>query len=228
MSEELKEFRASIDIDQGFQSKRRMLMMACMTFLALNLSGATLEEANTFLFKIKFNNYIGLSYLFLLSIVFLTLRYYSYAQDYHSRLYEFWTKRMLSDHRVFFYDSFDDEISGLLSKSISVWVGDEPGLTEPSYKVSGLFKRTLSYRSEDIDEERGPYYYTEYIDLYKVTDSWNRKHYCILLWFELKYQIESIFKYRESLDLLAPYLLSVVSILSFVFKSEILSWLPTT
>jgi len=70
VSEALTKFRESIDCDAGLQSKRKLLVMACSIFLAINLTGATIEEANTFLFKVKFENHSGLNTLFLASIFF--------------------------------------------------------------------------------------------------------------------------------------------------------------
>lgn len=228
MSNELENFRKSLDEDSGLQSKRRILVMVCLVFLALNLSGATLEEANTFIFKITFTNHVGLNYFFIASIFFMTIRYYSYAQGYHNRLYKFWTQRLLDDPKVFHYNYQEEEVSGLLGKAVDVLGYDEPGIGEPSYCYTGFFKRSLSYRSEGEDERRGPYYYTKYIVLNKFTETWQLKDYIYLIWVELKYQIESMLRYRESLDLFTPYFLSVSAMVSFVFKSELLIWLTTT
>lgn len=177
MNTKLTEFRKSIDGDDGLQSKRKLLVMVCVTFLALNLTGATIEEANTFLFKIKFSNYIGLSYLFVASVTFLTLRYYSYAQDHHSKLFDFWSERLLADYTVFLYDHEDEEVRGFLGNAINVYGGDAPGIRDAKYCVSGMFQRSISYLSEGLDEERGSYSYTEYISLNKFTEKWRPYNY---------------------------------------------------
>lgn len=225
MDTKLTEFRKSIDSDEGLQSKRKLLVMVCVTFLALNLSGATLEEANTFIFKITFSNYAGLSYLFVAGVIFLTLRYYSYAQDHQSKLYDLWSGRLLADYKVFIYDHEDEEVRGLLGNAIKVYGGDEPGIRDAKYHISGFFQRSICYPSEGMDDVRGPYSYTEYISLSKFNEKWRPKHYLWLLILELKYQLEATFKYRESLDLLAPYLLSISAIVSYILKSRILSLL---
>lgn len=226
MNTELAEFRKTIDSDIGLQSKRKVLVIICVTLLALNLTGATIEEINTFIFKIKFSNYIGLNYLFLSSVFFLTLRYYSYAQDHHSKLYDFWSNRLLSDHKIFIYDHEDEEVRGFLSPAINIYGGDEPGIMDAKYCVTGVFKRSISYPSSYVhgDDEK-PQDYIEHISLNKFNKKWKLRHYLWLLTLELKYQLEATFKYRESLDLLAPYLLSLVAILSYFFKSEILTFL---
>ncbi|MUJ21712.1 hypothetical protein [Aliivibrio fischeri] len=222
MTKKLDEFRLLIDHDQGLQSKRKLLMMLCITFLALNLSGASLEEANTFLFKIKFTNYIGLSYLFMGSILFLTLRYYSYAENYHVQLYNLWSERLLKDFNIFWYDPQEAHIGGLLGKIIRVSGYDEPGIDKAKYRKVGIFKRSISYNTSDFDNERGEYFYVKYISLYKFDDGWSFFDYMTLLYTEFKYRIEAIIKYRESLDIFSPYILCCLAILSFVFKSEIL------
>lgn len=225
MDNELIDFRASIDSDKGLQSKRKLLVMVCITFLALNLTGATLEEANTFLFKIKFTSYSGLSYLFLGTIIFLTIRYYSYAQDHHSKLYDYWSRRLLAHHKIFYYSHSDEEAKGLLGKAINVYGGDEPGISKPKYCVNGIFKRSISYLCEELDETGEQVQYNKYIDLHKFGDKWKPHHYLSLLRYEFGFQFEATIKYRENLDLLAPYLLSATAILSFVFKVEILNLL---
>lgn len=217
-TKELIDFREKIDSDIGFNKKRNFLVTLCVLFLSINASGATIEEANTFIFKIKFTNHIGISYLLLFSIAFLTLRYYGYAKFHHDRLFHFWSQRMLSDYRLFFYDHMEYDVSGHLGKIVDVFGGDEPGISAVQYKVTGLFKRSLIYPSHGVDEMRGPYNYQENIKLYKFNDKWKLKDYMLLLWFELKYQTTALFLYRESLDLLFPYALSVVSILSFALK----------
>lgn len=199
--------------------------MACIIFLALNLTGATLEEANTFLFKIKFTNYIGLSYLFLSTIFFLTIRYYSYAQDHHSKLYAYWSNRLIDNYKILYYGHEDYEPKGLLGKAINVYLPDEPGIGNPKYCVSGIFKRSISYTSEGYDETGAECQFIKHIALHKFGGEWKFNHYLWLLWYEFTHQFEATFKYRENLDLLAPYFLSITAIFSFIFKVEILNLL---
>jgi len=127
-----KEFIQIIDSDVGFNSKRKILIIVSLIFLALNLSGATLEEANTFIFKIKFTDYKGLSFLFLMSIVFLTIRYYGYAQSYQKKLFTLYSKRMLEDYRLFYFDRNEVEFSGILKKAITVDPMKFEGITDPN------------------------------------------------------------------------------------------------
>jgi len=97
-----------------------------------------------------------------------------------------------------------------------------PFITDPTYVVSGLFHRSLGYIYTEQDPYSGINTGTKYIDLTKYSDKWKRYDYFKVLLFELKYQSGAIFKDREHLDLLAPYIISFLSISSFFFKEEIL------
>ena len=217
---ELKEFREAIDKDEGLKYKRRMLVTVSLVFLALNLSGASLHEANTFIFKIKFTNHTGMTYFFFISITFLILRYYAYAQAYHDKLFYFWSQRMLSDYKVFSYAPANEDITGLLGKAVNVWAGDEPGIRYPKYKVTGILKRNLVYESHQSDPENGDYLYEENIELNRYTEKWTKNDFLLLLGFEVRYRIQAIVKHREYLDLLAPYIIGALSLLSIALKSN--------
>jgi hypothetical protein len=221
MSDKLAEFRKSIDQNDGLKSKRKLLVVVCVIFLSLNLTGATIEEANTFLFKIKFSNHVGLGYLFLAGIVFLTIRYYAYTQDYHSRLFDFWSERMLNDYHVLSWHHEHGVVGGFL-KSVLEGVNPYPeNIENTKYCVGGIFKRYLSYPFSG-EFEGMPCVSYKRIELNKFNENWKFKDYLRILAVEFKYQVEAAFRYRESLDLLAPYLLSIAAILSYIFKDKIL------
>ena len=69
----LNEFRNLIDEDQGLKSKRNILVVVSIVMIVLNCSGAVIQEANTFIFKISFTNHVGLSQFMAVAIVFLSL-----------------------------------------------------------------------------------------------------------------------------------------------------------
>lgn len=54
--------------DSELSSKRSLLIVASMLLMAMSVSGATLLEANTFIFKIGFENSKGLGYLLFLGL----------------------------------------------------------------------------------------------------------------------------------------------------------------
>jgi hypothetical protein len=215
---DIEQYRADIDSDEGLAAKRRLLVIISLLLLALSISGASIKEANTFIFRIEFSNHVGLTYLLGAAVIFLLLRYYAYAQHYQSKLFDFWSARLLNDYRVFSYNSKTDGFDGLLGKRIDIWSGDEQGIKEPRYKKVGMLKRNLVYTSEGQDEEGGTYNYEDNIELNQYSETWTRKNFRKLLIFEIKYRIEAILKHREYLDLMFPYILGITAIISLIYK----------
>ncbi|ELT6289905.1 hypothetical protein Q9X99_003719 [Vibrio cholerae] len=223
----LEEYRSQIASDDGLKSKRRNLIMLSVVLIALNFSGAVIKEANTFLFKIEFTDQHGINELFFLSLCYLLLRYYTYAQQYHQRLTQFWCNDMFSDHKVFFFHPEDEVIDGLTSHCLQMWGGDEPGLRDTRYHISGVFKRSLIYSKEYADEEGELQYYDKVISCNKFNEKWTVLRYLALLGYEAKYQLRSYVKTREQLDLLGPYALGIFSLVLVVSKLSFWSLLPT-
>lgn len=215
---DILKFREKIDNDEGLKSKRNILVSLSVILISFNFTGATLHEANTFIFKLKFTNQENFTHLFTVAILFMTIRYYAYAKSYHDQLFDFWSKRMLSDYRVFHYTPKEEDISGLLSGRIDVWPGDEVGIQNPNYKIAGIFKRNLTYKTTGYDEIHGEYYSSENIELNKYDEKWTRLDYLKLLAFEARYQIEALVKHRETLDLLFPYIISAIALLSLIIR----------
>ena len=223
MSEEkLSEYREKLDGDQGLQSKRKLLVGLSVLLLAINFTGATFKEANTFIFKIEFTNQSGLSYFLLLAVVFLLIRYYTYAHSYHEELYKLWSSRMLRDRNIFLYHHEAEEVIGHLKHAINVWGGDEPGIQASKYHVTGIFKRGLLYPTEH-HHEGGIDEYDELISLTNFTSEWKISDYLKLLVYEFKYQLLAFFKYRENLDLVGPYIFGLIAISLTAWKLELLS-----
>ncbi|MDA5563300.1 hypothetical protein PJK54_06440 [Cobetia sp. MMG027] len=209
-------FRSKMDDDKGFLYHRRLLLIFSTILLALSIGGASILEANTFIFKIKFTNPDGLNYIIVGTVVYFILRYYAYAEEYRKHLVKLTFSRMMNDYRVFSYDSRNESIRGLLGKKIELWVGDEPGVLDAIYIVSGVFRRSILYESNAVDEEEGEYLVNVCICLNEYSGDWRRKDFIKLLSYELKYTLASIFKHREYLDVMFPFLLSIISVVSFV------------
>lgn len=223
MSEEkLVEYRKKLDGDEGLQGKRKLLVGLSILMLAINFTGATFKEANTFIFKIEFTNQLGLSYFLLLAVVFLLIRYYTYAHHYHDELYKLWSSRMLKDRQIFHYHHEAERVDGLLANAVNVWGGDEPGIQTSKYHVTGIFTRGLLYPTKNHNED-GVEEYEELVSLTKFTNDWRRIDYLKLLAYELKYQSAAFFKYRENLDLVGPYFLGVAALLLTIWKLGLLS-----
>ena len=62
-----------IDQDEGLKSKRKLLTVTSLILLVLTFSGAKVEEANTFILKLKFDNQSGIAILLILAIFFLLI-----------------------------------------------------------------------------------------------------------------------------------------------------------
>jgi len=155
------ELTTSIDKDEGLQSKRKLLTVASLTLLALSFSGATLDEANTFIFKIKFANQNGLGILLVLSIIFLMIKYYNYAKPYHDKLYSIWSGRLVN--KPFFYSRSpdDDQDAGIVADSrcseVDARLTEDVRRWEHNYKCDLPFTRYIvNYwgYNEQEDEDR--------------------------------------------------------------------------
>lgn len=217
MEKTLQEYRDQISSDCGLKEKRRNLVILSSILIALNYTGAMIKEANTFLFKIEFTDKNGINEIFIISLCYLLLRYYAYAQEYHNKLMKLWSRDMLSDRKVFYCDPVSDNTSGLISDCLP-WAGDEPGVQSPDYLISGVFQRSLSYPKKHIDDDGEEIYYDEIISCTHYTNTWKLPSYLKLLAYEMKYQLKAYFKSREQLDLLGPYFLGCFALILTVSK----------
>ena len=218
--------------DSDFQSKGKQLTVVSILLMAMSLSNAQLKEANTFIFKIDFSNSAAFGWMVFFGVIVLMVRYYSLAFKYHYYLYEMWAEDMMKDYRVFGYHSEEDDPGeyyphGLISKiqrdacSRSIGYYDfERDKIIPIYKAHGAFKRSIYYR---IDYPHG----TEetVINLNKFDSDWTRKDFYELLKIEFQYQSNALFRRAEYLDILLPYIIAALSLISFMFKPQIFNLL---
>lgn len=213
-----EDFRKAIDADDGLNKKRRNLFLLSLLLLAIVVSGADIKEASSLIFKIEFKNRENLQWLLIVGILYSMLRYYAYSETYRDELFNQWSKKLISDRTVYYYSEYKGEVEGLLEKAINDWAGETPGLAELEYRRTGLFKRSLIYPAQEIDPEEGPIYVKRHISLNSYTDRWKRTDLLLLLWIELKYRANAWVAHRETLDLVAPYLLAVAALAVFFYK----------
>ncbi len=217
------ELITNIDSDEGLKAKRKLLTLASLTLLALSFTGAKLEEANTFIFKITFTNQSGLGAFLCISIIFLIIRYHNYAKPYHDLLYDVWVARLfknyLFDRQV--GPDFEDK-EGLLIESLP----EEYYYRLPndlswrtSYQRKILFRRYILH-TVDVRNEHEEYYQTLPINVYS---HFGLKIYLKVFVLEWKESIASFFHHRENLDILTPYLLGYGAITSYVLKQHLVS-----
>ena len=215
--------------DSDFQSKRKQLIIVSILLMAMSLSDASLKEANTFIFKIDFSNSAAFGWLVFVGVIVLMIRYYSFAFKYHSYLYDVWANAMMQDRRVFVY-YYDDEKTndyiprGLLSKlkdhSCSSRIGGhvfERYKLEPKYKINGILKRGITY-----DYDSGFDITIEDVSLNEFNENWTRKDLYNLLKIEFEHQKNAVLQQPEYLDISLPYLIASLSLISFIFKHQIL------
>jgi hypothetical protein len=208
-----------IDNDDGLKSKRKMLMIVSSITLALTFSDAKIEEVNTFILKLSFGNNGGITLLLVCSIVFLLIRYYTYARPYHVKIYKLWSHRMLHEPFFFNYEDRNDEFSGLVvdktPKNVNFYeqINSHEGRIDWNYECSFLFKRKISYL---IGNEH---------DDYEIAVPVGWKNHPKTLLLELKHRFESYFIYRENLDIYAPYFLGLTAIFSYFFVDKLQSLL---
>ncbi|NEX81743.1 hypothetical protein [Aeromonas rivipollensis] len=215
--------------DSEFQSKRKQLIIVSVLLMAMSLSDASLKEANTFIFKIDFSNSAAFGWLVFVGVIVLMIRYYSFAFKYHSYLYDVWANAMMKDRRVFGYHTKGDDPSenyphGLFSQikrdacsnSIGYYEFDREEV-KPIYKAKGILKRSFSY---SITYPHGTEE-TE-VNLNEFCECWTRKDLYNLLKIEFEYQKNAALRNPEYLDISLPYLIASLSLISFIFKHQIL------
>lgn len=215
--------------DSEFQSKRKQLVVVSILLMAMSLSDAQLKEANTFIFKIDFSNSAAFGWMVFFGVIVLMIRYYSFAFKYHFYLFEMWAEDMMCDYRVFGYHTQEDDPGeyyphGLFSKlknhscsrSISHYDFERDRI-KPTYKAHGFFKRTLHY---DVHNSYEPE--THAVNLNKFDENWTMKDYLKMIGIEIKYQSNALFRQPEYLDISLPYLIASLSLISFIFKHQIL------
>ncbi|WP_429013052.1 hypothetical protein [Aeromonas hydrophila] len=218
--------------DDEFKSKRNQLTIISILLMAMSLSDAQIKEANTFIFKIEFSNTHAFGWLVLLGVMVLTVRYYSVAFKYHRQLFKMWADELIKDRRVLTYHYDQDETklyipSGMLTKineeALSMPLTHEEyeeNIINMEYRFNGIFKRIVCYRINI-----GDYFERVIVDLNKYDDLWTKHDFHEILKVEFEYRFDAIFRRTEHLDILLPYMLSLLAISSFIFKSQILNFL---
>ncbi|MNJ34647.1 hypothetical protein D3C77_293670 [compost metagenome] len=213
-----EEFRKAIDGDEGFKKKRASLFYLSLLLFAIVVSGAEIKEASSLIFKIEFTNHENLQWLLVAGVVYSMLRYYAYSEVYRGELFKQWSDKMLSNPAIYYYDQEADEVGGHIGKAVDVYGGDEPGLIQPEYRKTGLLGRHIAYPSREDHPYHGEVYTKRYINLNACGEKWKRTDFMLLLWFETKYRVGAWISHRETLDLIAPYLLAVGALAAFFYK----------
>lgn len=207
--------KEKIDSDKGLKTKRTILTTVSLVLLAIIFAGASIKEANTFIFLIEFKHATGLSILIAVAIVFLFIRYYSYARQYHQYLTNLWKNDLTNEDLFCVYDEQEGIPYGVMyEKAPDELVHRQYHQNiewTSSYESCGLFCRYFLYTEFDnnvgeVTEEKRVFLLKEFGLLI----------YLRVLMLEIKNQVLGLGKYPENLDLLAPYLISFLSLFLFV------------
>lgn len=213
-----EDFRKSIDADEGFKKKRANLFYLSLLLLAIVVSGADIKEASSLIFKIEFKSHENLPWLLVAGVVYSMLRYYAYSESYRKRLFKQWSDKMLSNPAIYYLDHEIHEVTGHIGEAINIYGGDEPGLAAPEYLKTGVWQRRIAYPSKENHSFHGECDITRYVDLNAYSKTWTRKDFLLLLWFETQYKVNAWISHRETLDLVAPYLLAACALAIFFYK----------
>lgn len=207
-----------IDADEALQGKRKLLVLTSLVLLALSFSGATIKEANTLILKLEFTQQKGISVLLVLAVFFLMLRYYNYARKYHDQLTKLWVNRLLKEHELFYVCPYSDDTSGVVTDLMPRGF-DLQELSyhdyhwDFDYKPLLAFRRAIHFSWQDQNQ-----------DFEEISPFFSRvkpKDYFKILRLELKHQFWSYVTHRENLDILAPYIIGLLAILSFCFNAQL-------
>ena len=221
-NEQLKAFHKTLDDDKGLKSKRQMVVYVALVTLALTLSAATVKEANTFLFKLDFLKPEGLMALLFIANIFCFIRYQNYSAPHEQTLNNIWQMRLLSDPRVKNVNHEERCFEGILEDIYTKIYDDnndkpveETYTIEIKYKSKFIFLRYLivSYDHREYDNTT--------IKSHNLLTEINLFPYLKLLWVEIDLRGRFIINNRETLDLLAPKLISIVAFLSILMRDKL-------
>jgi hypothetical protein len=206
---EPSELSKRIDEDLALASSKKYLMLTSLVLLALLFSGAKVTEANTFLFKLTFTNSAGITNLLLLSIGFLLIRYYSNTSKYHKAIYDDWTQRALKQPYFFSVCEHSDGQSGYIvdiAPEYAIFNDPTSGYEEHD-KLNWTLHVNLYLNAQiqyDLYNQHGhiqdkKVYIFQYLHPIKS---------CKAIWIIFKHWIEAQTRFRESLDIYAPYMIA--------------------
>jgi hypothetical protein len=206
------ELSKKIHGDAPMANKRRLLVGLSMILIAIFLTEAKLTEANTLFFKITFANMNGIINLLLLSIGFILVRYYSYASLYQEAITQEWSDKLVKSNFFIICCEHSGHAHGYMVDTAPGYAGyNDESFGQESESLTVSFKPNLFFNAQ-----------IQY-DLFTKNGHMNDDRVYIFNKKNMKRSIKAyreIFKcwwsaqvkFRESLDIYAPYLLAFVGI----------------
>ncbi len=206
---ESKELSKRIDEDLALASSRKYLIVTSLVLLALLFSGAKVTEANTFIFKLTFTNASGIADLLLLSIAFLLIKYYSNASKYHKAIYEDWTQRAIKHPFFYWVCEHSDGQSGHVVDIAPDYAGfndhgygyEEDEKLNWALHVNFLLNAQIQY---DLFNRHG-HMQDKKVYVFRLKHPIKSFR---AIWVILKHWIEAQTRFRESIEIYAPYFIA--------------------
>jgi hypothetical protein len=206
------ELSKKIHDDAPMANKRRLLVGLSMILIAIFLTEAKLTEANTLFFKITFANMNGIVNLLLLSIGFILIRYYSYASLYQEAITKEWTEKLLKLPFFYYIHPEEPEVFGYLVEISPSYVDYVDFRHNESESVTEHFKPNLFFNAQiqyDLYSPEHGHIRDGRVYLFKH-ENFRRMLSAYFLVFKCWWNAQV--RFRESLDIYAPYLLAFVGI----------------
>lgn len=198
----------NISQDLALKSSRKHLVVVSVTLLALLFSGAQISEANTFLFKLTFTNTNGVADLLLLMVGFLLVKYYSNASKYHKAIYDDWTDRVLK-HRIYY--NICEHTSGQSGWVVNIapdYIKFNDDLLYAEDKKFDWTLHTNFFFNAQIQYDlhtRNGYVRDQKIHVFRFNSPIKSLN---ALYVIFKHWLEAQTRYRESLEIYAPYFIA--------------------
>lgn len=205
----LNSLRSKIDNEPNLSRIGKLITYASLISLAITLSGATVEKANTFLFEIQFKSPKGLSVLLVLALVFLLIRYHGFASIFLKDLIQLSRDRYENTPALRFKGKSGAALMEVIGKTLPKGeVLQEPheiGITlipRPLLKMRLEIRYTNKQRlkcTKRIQLEGGPF---------KIDKTTRIR--LLLSWYTSK--ITNYTNHPDHLNLLAPYFIGVIAL----------------
>lgn len=204
----LAQMRKVIAEDAGLNKTAKQITYTSLVCLAITMSGASIEKANTILFEINFTSPRGLSLLLLLAIVFLVIRYHGFASSYFRDLKKISATRFTGTKMMVDTSDPSGEFDGVIGRLLNDWHYDHTKYQGYSFKWKLPLKMYvhIHYTTRHGHEE---WHVTSLNDGgYKK----NTKEKLKIIWCLFSTQIKNYTNHPDHLNLLAPYFIGIIAI----------------
>ncbi|MCG9768642.1 hypothetical protein L1D59_08470 [Pseudoalteromonas piscicida] len=213
-----------VENNSNLKTTGKFLTYVSLLTIAILMSGATIKEANTFLFKIIFTHPDALFQLLLLCLAFLLIKYHSVANEYHSRAIEVWAENAKTIKYLFDIDP-DRTARGFVTNLHNKTRWEENEIPENTTGPVGwqlkpclLINAKIEFKYMEQFCIDGEAFYEQQTDLESI---WDRRQFQKSLRVQLivlKLFIKSFTKSPIGLSIYQPYWVAFIASLLAVIK----------